>query len=73
MVRSENLPVDVARGPADALRPVRVVLVETGRAEVAGRASRNGQQERDQGVHEEEGKRDRPARVVLRYVFNLAP
>ena len=73
MVRSENLPIDVTRGPADALRPIRVVLVETGRAEVASGAPRDGQQERDQRVHEEEGEGDRPARVVLRDVLNLPP
>ena len=73
MVRSENLPVYVTRGPAHALRRVSVVLVEAGRAQVTRRASRDGQQERDQRVHDEESEGDRPARVVLRNVFHLPP
>ena len=73
MVRSEDLPVHVTRGPADALRRVRVVLVQSGRAEVSGRASGDGQQERDQGVQDEEREGDRPTRVVLRDVLDLAP
>ena len=73
MVRGEDLPVDVTRGAPYALGPVGVVLVEAGRAEVAGGAARHGQQEGDEGVHGEEGEGDGPARVVLRDVLHLAP
>ena len=73
VVRGEDLPVDVACGAADALGRVGVVLVEAGRAEVAGGAARHGQQEGDQRVHEQEAEGDRPPRVVPSDVLHLAP
>ena len=73
VVRSENLPVYVTRGPAHALRRVSVVLMEAGRAQVTRWASGDGQQERDQRVHDEESEGDRPASVVLRNVFHFPP
>ena len=73
VVRGEDLPVDVAGGAADALWRVGVVLVEAGRAEVAGGAARHGQQEGHQRVHQEEAEGHRPPRVVFGDIFYLAP